>query len=133
MKLKFILPCLALSALVLAKEPLLKPQNQGDVSFVSGGVGGDERDEMHAIRSDYNLNLLFSTAGSGEYLSDIKVCIKDAGGNQLLETVADGPMFYARLKPGRYTVSADRGGMTIDKNVNVGSNRRAVLSFNWNE
>ncbi|ATG90119.1 hypothetical protein [Methylomonas koyamae] len=131
MNIKFIVPWAMLSFLVFAEESLLQPQVQGDINFVSGGVGGDERDAMHAMRDEYNLNLLFSVAGSGEYLSDIKVCIKDAGGHNVLETVADGPMFYAKLKPGHYTVSADRDGKTLDKTFNVGGNRRTALSFAW--
>ncbi|WP_157200523.1 carboxypeptidase regulatory-like domain-containing protein [Methylomonas lenta] len=131
MKIRFIIPWAMLSFLVFAKDPLIKLQTQGEISFVSGGVGGDERDAMHAIRSDYNLNLLFSEAGSGEYLSDIKVCIKDAGGNNLLETIADGPMFYTKLKPGRYTVSVDLDGNTIDKTVNVGNQQSVSHSFTW--
>jgi len=103
MKIKFIIPWAMLSFLVFAEDPLIKLQNQGEISFVSGGVGGDEWDEMYAIRSDYNLTLLFSEAGSGKYLSNVKVSIKDASNINLLETVADGPMFYAKLKPGRYT------------------------------
>lgn len=30
-------------------------------------------------------------------------------------------MFYAKLKLGRYTVSVDRDGNTIDKTANVGN------------
>jgi len=133
MKFRFIAPWAMLSFLVFAEEPALQQQTQGEVSFVSGGVGGDERDAMRAVRSDYNLHLLFSVAGTGEYLSDVKICIKDAGGNNLLETVADGPMFFARLKPGRYIVSVDRDGQIVDKSANIDGKQQASLSFTWPE
>ncbi len=131
MKFRYLLPWLMLSFWVFAEESLLQPKTQGEVSFVSGGVGGDERDVMHAIRKDYNLSLLFSLAGSGEYLSDVKVCIKDTAGNNLLETVADGPMFFAKLKPGRYDVSVEQNGHSIEKAINIDAKQRTSLSITW--
>jgi hypothetical protein len=131
MKIKYLLPWTMLSFLALAELPMLQPQTQGEVSFVSGGVGGGEREAMHAIRQDYNLNLLFSEAGTGSYLSDVKVSIHDANGNSLLDTLANGPFFYAKLKPGRYTVSADHNSHTINKITKVGQQQRSALRFIW--
>lgn len=122
---------LFLSFLAFAEDPLIKPQTQGEVSFVSGGVGGDERAAMQAMRADYNLSLLFSVAGSGEYLSDVKVSIKDSSGNNLLDAVSDGPMLFAKLKPGRYTVSADNNGQVMRKTATVGNSRLTSLAFAW--
>ena len=130
LQLTLILPCILIGFPAIAEQTSIKPQTQGEVSFVSGGVGGDERDEMHAIQADYNLSLLFSVKGTGEYLSDVRVHIEDSKGNTSLETVADGPMLYAKLKPGRYSVSADRDGHVIDRKVMVGG-KRTSLSFVW--
>lgn len=126
-----VFPWLFLSFLAFAEAPLIKPQTQGEVSFVSGGVGGDERAAMQAMRADYNLSLLFSVAGTGEYLSDVKVSIKDANGNNFLDTVSDGPMLFARLKAGRYLVSADNNGQVIHKTATVKGRRLTSLAFVW--
>lgn len=131
MKLHYVLIWALLSFLVYAQQPSIKPQIQGEVSFVSGGIGADERDALQLMRADYNLHLLFSMRDTGEYLSDIKVVVTDATGNDLLETVAEGPMLFARLKPGRYSISADRNGHLINKTVNIGDKRDASLSFTW--
>lgn len=131
MKIKYMLPWAMLSFWAFAEEPSLQPKTQGEVSFVSGGVGGDERDAMRNMRQDYNLNLLFSEAGSGSYLSDVKISIHDANGNSLLDTLANGPLFYAKLKPGRYILSVDHNGHTINKTTNVGQQQRTALSFIW--
>ena len=128
--LALILPCILFSFQVVA-ESMIKPQTQGEVTFVSGGVGGDERNAMQAIRADYNLSLLFSVQGSGEYLSDVKVSITDSKGNTFLETVSDGPMLLASLKPGRYTVTADLDGQVAHKKAAVVGNKRTSLSFIW--
>ena len=129
--LALILPCVLFSFPAFAEEALINPQTQGEVTFVSGGVGGDERNEMQALRAGYNLNLLFSIRGTGEYLSDVKVLIADAGGNVVLDALSDGPMLFAKLKPGRYVVSADRDGQVFQKRVTVGGNKRTSLSFSW--
>jgi hypothetical protein len=39
-------------------------QTQGSVSFVSGGVGEDDRQRMQQMRSQYPLELLFVTRGT---------------------------------------------------------------------
>jgi hypothetical protein len=130
LQLALILPCFLFSFQVVA-ETMIKPQTQGDVTFVSGGVGGDERSVMQAIRADYNLSLLFSVQGSGEYLSDVKVSVTDAKGNTLLETVSDGPMLLASLKPGHYNVTAELDGQVAHKKATVGNKQRTSLSFIW--
>jgi hypothetical protein len=132
LQLALILPCFLFSFQVVA-ETMIKPQTQGDVTFVSGGVGGDERSAMQAIRADYNLSLLFSVQGSGEYLSDVKVSVTDEKGNTLLETVSDGPMLLASLKPGHYNVTAELDGQVAHKKATVGNKQRTSLSFIWSQ
>lgn len=130
LQLAFILTCILFSFQTMA-ESIIKPQTQGDVTFVSGGVGSDERNEMQAIRADYNLSLLFSVQGTGEYLSEVKVSIADSKGNTLIETVSDGPMLLAKLKPGRYNVTAELEGQVAQKKANVVGNKRTSISFIW--
>jgi hypothetical protein len=128
--LTLILPCILFSFQAVA-ESMIKPQTQGEVTFISGGVGGDERNAMQAIRGDYNLSLLFFVQGSGEYLSDVKVSITDSKGNTFLETVSDGPMLLASLKSGRYTVTAELDGQVAHKKATIVGNKRTSLSFIW--
>ena len=122
---------LILFSLQATAESILKPQTQGDVTFVSGGVGVDERNEMQAIRAEYNLSVLFSVQSTGEYLSGVKVSIVDSKGNLLLETVSDGPMLLAKLKPGRYNINAELEGQIAQKKANVEGNKRTSISFIW--
>ncbi|WP_150047958.1 carboxypeptidase-like regulatory domain-containing protein [Methylomonas rhizoryzae] len=131
MKLKFIVPWLMLSFFAFAEDPPLSPQIQGEVRFVSGGIGYREREAMQVMRADYNLLLLFAEKGTGNYLSDVQVVVKDQSGHTVMETVADGPMLFAKLSPGHYSVEADHNGHSIAKIVNVGSQRQTSLSFAW--
>lgn len=126
-----ILSCVLFSLLSVAEQSPVEPKTQGEVIFISGGVGADERSAMQAIRANYNLSLLFSIRGTGEYASDVKVYITDSRGNTVLETVSDGPELFAKLKPGRYIVTADRAGQVIHKTATVESKRTTSLSFAW--
>jgi hypothetical protein len=115
----------------LAEKPLIEPQTQGEVSFVSGGIGSNERDALQTMRADYNLRLLFALQGTGEYTSDVNINITDSKGNSLLETTSKGPMLFAKLKPGRYTVKAELNGRVLDKPAKVRHNHTTSLSFIW--
>ena len=131
--LALILPCLLLSLPSLAEESAIQPQTQGDVTFVTGGVGIDERNELDATRANYNLSLLFSVQGSGNYLSDVKIRITDLKGNVFLETVSNGPKLFAKLPSGRYIVTVDLNGETYHKTVSIGGKKITSLSFTWSE
>lgn len=126
-----ILSILLFSFSAAAEQSLINPQTQGEVTFVSGGVGIDEQNTLRAMRADYNLSLLFSVQGTGKYVSDVKVSIVNSDGNTLLESVSDGPMFLADLKPGRYSVIADLEGQVITKKATVSAKQRTSLSFAW--
>jgi hypothetical protein len=126
-----VMPCFLFSLQAFAQEDWPEPQTQGDVTFVSGGIGEGERNAMEAMKSDYNLNLLFAAKGTGEFLADVNVRIADAQGNTVIETVSDGPFLFARLKPGNYTVLAEKDGSVMRQKARVGGGKRASLSFYW--
>jgi hypothetical protein len=42
----------------------------GDISYVSGGVGASEQEELEQVEADYNLRLLFAVTGSGAFLAE---------------------------------------------------------------
>lgn len=133
LQLALIFLCILCGFSALAEDSLIKPQTQGEVTFVSGGVGGDEQKEMQAIRAGYNVHMLFSIKGTGKYLSDVKVRITNSNGSTVMESLSDGPMLFAKLKPGRYTVAVDRDGQVIRKTATVTGNRKVSLSFTWPE
>ncbi len=131
--LALILPCLLLSLPSLGEESAIQPQTQGDVTFVTGGVGIDERNELDATRANYNLSLQFSVQGSGNYLSDVNIRITDLKGNVFLETVSNGPKLFAKLPSGRYIVTVDLNGETYHKTVSVRGKQNTSLSFTWSQ
>lgn len=115
----------------LAEHPILAPQTQGSVSFVSGGVGQEEVCQIKAMKSDYNLHLMFSETPSNNYLAFIPVRIFDAQGTEVLSTTSDGPYLYARLSPGNYRIIAENEDRSISRSVHIGKGRAASVQFAW--
>ena len=128
LRLALILTCILFSISTFAEQSVLQPQTQGEVTFVSAGVGIEERNELDATRANYNLSLLFSVRGSGEYLSDVKISITDLSGKNFLETVSNGPKLFAKLPTGRYIVNVEQDAKVLHKTVSVGG-KQTALSF----
>jgi hypothetical protein len=109
----------------------MTPQTQGDVTYVSGGVGDEWQQSMEALRAQYNLHLLFAQQGSGAYFAYVPVKIADASGRTVLDATSQGPFLYARLKPGSYTVTALHLGQPITRTAEVPASGGVDLNFYW--
>lgn len=126
---KVILTAAVLALPVVARADL-EVHDQDGVSYVSGGVGDDERQALAAMSKRFNLKVIMATK-TGHFMSDTKVRIEDAQGRALLETVAQGPLFFAQLKPGTYNVRCSYGGKEIKQTAHVGNGRQEQLTFVW--
>lgn len=114
----------------LSAQSPLQPVTQG-VPHLSGGIGASEREQMEQVKAQYNLRLLFAAAGSGAYLSHVRVTIQDAAGPTLLSTVTVGPWFYANLATGDYTLTVEYTGQAQTRQVRVPASGAAAESFYW--
>ena len=81
----------------------------GSVSYLTGGVGQDERICLQPVEKDYNLKLVFAVR-SGQYLASPMITIQDQSGKDILHMRADGPWFLAKLPAGEYKVIVSREG-----------------------
>lgn len=104
---------------------------QNGISYVSGGIGEAQQQELKAMRKDYNLLLTFAIEKSGEYLADVKVRIQDAKGKKVLETVSPGPLFYAKLPQGKYRITAESQETPVSKSTSIGKTGARDLYFYW--
>jgi hypothetical protein len=112
-----------------AQNPTLEPQKQGDVTFVSGGIGQDEQQALNQMQNRYNLRLLFAVERSGEYLADVPVRIRNQRGLTILDVVSRGPRLLVQVPPGSYQVSAELGGRPISETVRVPAKGTANAAF----
>jgi hypothetical protein len=116
-----------------ADAELPAEERQGPVSFRSGGIGEDEDDAFRAMAPGYPLALEFvAIARPGNaHLADVRVAIAGAGGERVLDTVADGPWLLVRLPPGRYRVTAESQGISQTRPVEVSATGNRRLVFTW--
>ena len=101
----------------------------GAPPYVSGGIGAGEIAELKAREGDYNLKLVFSLI-EGNYIAEVNVVIKSAAGAMVVEHLADGPIFMARLPAGAYAVNVTYLGNAQTRTVKVG-NRLRTEYFRW--
>ena len=102
----------------------------GKISYLSGGVGKSEREQLRAREKEFNLKLVF-TQVDGKFVASVKVVVSDAKGRKLLEHVADGPFFMARLPAGQYSVAATYAGKTQTRKIEVAANRMRTEHLRW--
>ena len=128
--LPLILVAAAQLAPVFAHAAELSVVKNNDVSYVSGGAGDDEQDQLNAMADRFNLKVTMALS-NGDYVSGVALSIRDTRGEKVLETVANGPILLASLKPGTYTVDASLNGKKLEKPAQVGATGRQELAFAW--
>jgi hypothetical protein len=109
-KLTMVATLMALTLTGVARAadwPRVEPRTSGDIRYVNGGFGLEER---AAMPRDYPLKLVFATE-KGHLLSLVNVAIIDKSGKKVFELAAnDGPWLLVDLKPGRYSLEATHNG-----------------------
>ena len=101
-----------------------------NVSYVSGGVGADSREELLAKESEYNLKIV-AAATSGDYLADVQIVIAGARTGPVLDATMEGPILLAKLSPGTYTVKATSDAQTQTKTVTIPTQGQRQIDFRW--
>ena len=122
---------LGLAGAAFAQEGLPQARTFAGVSYITGGIGLDESTAIKAAEKDFTLSLLFAQYKRGEYLSDVKVSIKDKAGKTVLDAVSDGPMLLAKLPAGVYKISAEHDGSALSKTVRIGAKGVTRAVFVW--
>jgi hypothetical protein len=104
-------------------------QQQGDVSYTSGGVGLDESHALQREQAHWPLSLRF-TGPTADYLSNVHVRISGAKG-EVLSAESMGPYMLVKLPPGKYTVSAKYKDQEKKQSVSVAGPGKAKAAFHW--
>lgn len=100
------------------------------ISFVSGGVGETEQQQFLARQNEYNLKLVF-TLNEGNYVADVGVSVRDRAGKTVIDDVAGGPFFLAKLPSGRYSIAATYDGRTVTREVRVADGHLRTEYLRW--
>lgn len=133
---KTLIPALLLAGLLvtpaLAQTTAftLPESRSGDVSYISGGIGDEERNEIRMREADFNLKLLFSER-DGSYLTGVDVLLLNTRGETVLETKGAGPFLLARVPAGRYTVKLSANGKVQQGKLSVGAKGKKQAVYRW--
>lgn len=107
-------------------------RNESNVSFITGGVGVEEREQLQQMARDRNANLKVVLAEpDGQFLSDIEVSVRDRKGNTVLRTMTNGPWLLAKLPPGSYRITASMGDKRKDQTVSVAAEDLRTVYFRF--
>lgn len=102
---------------------------QAELSWMSGGIGDEARDEMRKAAAAYSVHLVFSDQ-RGAYLAGIPFSVTRLNGRELYSGVSAGPLLYLKLPPGSYLIAAKFDGIWHKKRIQAGtSDDPARVSF----
>ncbi|WP_028007195.1 carboxypeptidase-like regulatory domain-containing protein [Solimonas flava] len=110
-------------------------QTQGEIRYLSGGIGSDEAAAIQAAREQFALSISLSARSGGRdvYLATVPLTIRDDAGRTLLDVVSDGPYLLVQLPPGRYEIAARYGGETRTRVVQLVAGRPQRLALSWSQ
>lgn len=108
----------------------LEVQESGNVRWVTGGVGQQERQQIQTMAKDFNLSLLFSST-EGHFFGSAKVLITDSANNTVMDSQAKGPYFFVELPEGDYQVAATLFEQTQTKSLSMPATGRREMAFRW--
>ena len=102
-----------------------KPQVQGDVTYLCGGVGEEEAAYMKSEARGYDMMLTFATR-DGSYLANVNVDVRDAKGKPVLQTKCDAPIMLLDVpRSGTYRIRADAAGHTLNRTAKVTAKQKS--------
>lgn len=114
----------------LADDGSVMVQHQGNIPYVSGGVGREESEALEAVQRDYNLRIT-SADSTGHFYGNTHVSVRDMQKKSVLD-LTGGPLFYAQLPKGRYVVEGfTDNGHTKTQTVNITGVKPAIVHFSW--
>lgn len=121
------------AALAQADAPLPPVRASGPVEYLSGGIGDDESAAIRKASGQWPLALEFAIQDRqrADFAADVKVRVRDAQGNDVLQATSEGPFLLARLAPGRYAVEATLAGQTLHRKVDVKAGQSSREVFLW--
>ena len=103
----------------------------GDAIYANGGIGQEDADDMRAKAGNYNLRLYMSEGKHGHAITGIQVTITNKKGNVILDVPSAGPMLFAHVANGSYTINAIYSGTTITRKVVVSNRHGGNVYLSW--
>jgi len=115
-----------------AEDASAPPQavSEGNITYISGGVGSDEEDAIKSEASKYDL-LISNAKKNGGFTINAHIVIKNSGGQEILDVDNAGPLFYVNLPSGKYVVQATSRGQQKVQSVNISAPKATDVHLIW--
>jgi hypothetical protein len=128
--------CVIISAVVLFSfaSPTafaLTTNTANGITYLTGGITLDERQEMADQRKSFSLLLKFA-ARSGKYLGDSSVTVNNAKNAVVFQGTTDGPWLFMNLPTGNYKVTVKNGDVSQTQKISIGKNTHRDVTMYWN-
>lgn len=127
------LAAIAFCSASIAFAQLPPVRSQGDIQFITGGIGLEEVRSMKSASKDWPVNIMFSEVESvrGVWVSDVNLQILDDKGQKVLTAANVGPLVLVKLKPGDYTLQAKYMGKLKTQKFSVKADTQERVSVFW--
>lgn len=84
---------------------LMAPRTVGKVTYICGGMGVEEQDQLTSLEQQYNLGVIFTKGPQGDLLAGVDVLLRRHG-KVLAAFQATGPRCLFKVPPADYRVEA---------------------------
>jgi hypothetical protein len=108
----------------------LNVRHDNGISYVSGGVDDAEQQALRKASHQFNLQLTLANK-AGDYLGGADIRINNQAGKTVLATQSDGPLFLAKLPPGKYKLHATAEGKTLARETKVEQHGQRQIVMTW--
>ena len=130
----FVMTLMAASPVLSADASGLPAEAiQGNIRYITGGVGEDQAAAFKQAAATYPLELRFvqKATPKDEFLAGVKVTIRDHSSKVLLNATSDGPFLLAKLPAGKYQIEADHDGVLKRHTVEIRAGKHERAVFVW--
>ena len=114
-------------------EELSKPKKYDHTTYLTGGVSDEDAAAIKKRGPDYGMQLFLSADHKPVAPGEVKVKILNLTGDTVIDSVADGPLFFVKVDGGRYTILLDRLGEKKEKTFDLIGRRFGQFSFDWSK
>lgn len=97
-------------------------------AIVSGGIGDEERAKMESQVGRYSMRLVLS-ARNGQYVVADSISVRKQGA-EVMQLNDAGPLVYAQMPPGQYSITANYKGVLQTRSFTIGS-RATDVHLTW--
>lgn len=125
-----LLSSLSTASFAYISPPVLQAKIFHGTSYLTGGIGLDERHYIDAKKSHFNLRIEMARI-DGSYLGEGYTQIVDRRGRIMLEAKFDGPILLADLPAGKYKVYTIFHGKVKRSQVTVPKKGQKRLVTHW--